>query len=483
MRYSTNNTTGKLNSPSMWTRAYVVILVVFGMSVPQNRLCHAVENPNNATSKIKNVLFIVSDDLRADALGCYGNTVCKTPNIDSIARQGVVFERAYCQGTWCAPSRRSFMYGKYLGKSSATIGEHFIKNNYYSARVGKIFHMRVPGDIIDGTNGPDVAECWTERFNSPGREAHTPGAYACLNLNIFTRDPENRQSTAMPHRMFVTVQQDGDGTDQPDFKTASKAIELLREHGDKPFFLAVGLIRPHYPMVAPPKYFEAYPWEKMSLPEQIENDIADIPQPGRHRQTSKRSGIDKFPDNQKRMWQGYYASVSFMDDQVGRLLAELDKQGLRESTAIVFISDHGYHLGEHTFWEKSTMHERVTRVPMIISVPGYSTGKTDSFVELVDLYPTFADLTGLEIPDDIDGNSLVPILKDPNASVKECARAFNNKGQLYRNDRWAFIQYKNGSCELYDMQNDPNQYKNLAVVNQSEATNVINELRKRLVER
>ena len=476
--FSANDTATGIKSPSF---NFAVILIVFLLFAGAVTSVFADEPTAKSKSKIKNVLFIVSDDLRADALGCYGNTVCKTPNIDAIAKQGVVFQRAYCQGTWCAPSRRAFMYGKYLGKSKATIGEHFINNGYYSARVGKIFHMRVPGDIIDGTNGSDVAECWTERFNSPGREAHTPGAYACLNLNIFTRNPENRQSTAMPHRMFVTVQQDGDGTDQPDYKSVTKAIELLQSRGDKPFFLAVGLVRPHYPMVAPPKYFEQYPWEKMELPEQVENDIADIPQPGRHRRTSQQSGIDKFPDNQKRMWQGYYASVSFMDDQVGRLMTELDKQGVRDSTVVVFFSDHGYHLGEHTFWEKSTLHESVTRVPMIISAPGCSRGNSKSFAKLIDLYPTLAELTGLKIPTDIDGTSLVPILSDTKTSVQGFVRAFNNKGQLYRNNRWAYMRYKNGTEELYDMEKDPNQYTNLAT--QEAFGPMIAELRKKLMGR
>ena len=136
--------------------------------------------------KIRNVLFIVSDDLKASVLGCYGDKICKTPNIDRLAREGMVFERAYCQGTVCGPSRASFMRGRHFGRNSITLGEHLINNDFISARVGKIFHMRVPGDIIAGTNGQDVAACWTERFTAPGREAHTPGKYACLNLNIFT---------------------------------------------------------------------------------------------------------------------------------------------------------------------------------------------------------------------------------------------------------------------------------------------------------
>ena len=147
------------------------------------------------------------------------------------------------------------MFSKYLGKGDINLGQHFRENGWYSARVGKIYHMAVPGDIIRGSNGRDIAESWTERFNSQGNEGHTPGDYACLNLNIFTKKLEGRQSTGMPHRMFVSVQYEGDGSDQPDHKTATKTIELLREHKDKPFFLAAGFVRPHYPMVVPEQYF------------------------------------------------------------------------------------------------------------------------------------------------------------------------------------------------------------------------------------
>ena len=219
----------------------------------------------SAARPVRNVLLIVSDDLKASVLGCYGNEVGRTPNIDRLARAGVVFDRAYCQGVSCAPSRTSFMFSRYRGGGKVNLGQHFRENGWYSARVGKIYHMRVPGDIIAGTNGNDVASSWTERFNSSGREAHTPGHYACLNLNVFTTDLKDRQSTRMPHRMFVTVRYEGDGADQPDHKSATKAIELLREHRDERFFLAVGLVRPHYPMVAPQQYFDPYPWEKIEL--------------------------------------------------------------------------------------------------------------------------------------------------------------------------------------------------------------------------
>ena len=416
---------------------------------------------NSATdSRIKNVLFIISDDLRANVLGCYGDRFCKTPNIDALARNGMLFNRAYCQGTSCGPSRRSLMYSRYQGTSNVNMGEHFRDNGWYTARVGKIFHMRVPGDIIAGTNGEDVASTWTERFNSPGLEAHTPGDYACLNLNIFTDSLESRESTKMANRMFVTVQYDGDGSDQPDAKSAEKAIDLLRKHRDSPFLLAVGLVRPHYPMVAPREYFAPYPWQSMQLPPQQTNDLSDIPKAGQAKTVSSRNPIGKYPDNQRRMWSGYYASVSFMDEQVGKIIRALDDLGLRDSTAIVFTSDHGYHLGDHQFWQKSNLHEQVLRVPLIVSAPGMSRGQSDAVVELVDIFPTVCDLTGQSIPTEVQGTSLLPLLNKTRQQVKPGALSFHN-GYSLRTPMWHYMRYNDGTRELYDMKNDLGEFTNL----------------------
>ena len=351
-------------------------------------LCLLSSQQTIIAEQIKNVLLIISDDLKASSLGCYGNKICKTPNLDRLAANGMVFERAYCQGTWCAPSRLSFMHSRYEGSEGENMGSYFRSQGMHSARVGKIYHMRVPGDIIAGTDGQDIPSTWDEKFNTKGLEAHTPGNYACLNRNIFTDKPENRESTGMAHRMFVSVDYDGDGSDQPDWKAAEKTVELLKKHKDKPFFIATGFVRPHYPSVAPSKYFAKYPFQKMALPKVPENDLDDIPRVGLARMTSHKSGIVKWPDNQRRMWAAYYATVTYMDEQLGKILDELERLKLRSSTAIVFISDHGYHLGEHNFWQKSNLHEEVTRVPVIISAPGLKPGRTQSLAELVDIYPT-----------------------------------------------------------------------------------------------
>ena len=437
----------------------------------------------HAESKVKNVLFLIADDLKASVLGCYGNEVCKTSHIDKLAGQSLVFERAYCQGTSCNPSRTSLMHSRYMGKSDMNLGKLFKANSYYSARVGKIYHMRVPGDIIAGTDGLDIPSSWTERFNSKGLEAHTPGDYACLNLNIFTKKLEGRQSTKMPHRMFVTVSYDGDGSDQPDHKTSTKVISLLRKHKDEPFFLAAGFVRPHYPMVQPKKYFDEYPYEKMKLPSQFPNDLQDIPKQGLASTRSATNSIGKFPDNQKRMWSGYYASTQFMDEQVGRILDELERLGLRESTVIVFTSDHGYHLGEHTFWQKSNLHEEVLRVPLIISVPGMKSGRTRSMVELVDLMPTLAEICGLNFPPSVQGKSLLPILKEHSASVKEGALSFHKGAISYRVNGWSYTRYKGGSEEFYDMEGDPEQFFNVALKEDNKYASELKKMRSKFDKR
>ena len=355
------------------------------------------------------------------------------------------------------------MHSRYEGETEINMGKHFIDNGYFSARVGKIYHMKVPGDIIAGTDGLDIESTWLESYNSPGLEAHTVGDYACLNLNIFTSDLGGRYSTAMPHRWFVTVSYEGDGSDQPDYKTASQTIELIRQRKNEPFYLAAGFVRPHYPMVAPQRYFDKYPIEDIELPYVPEDDHDDIPPMGFPNIVSTKDPIGKYPDNQKRMWAGYYATVTYMDEQVGRIIDELEAQGLRDETVIVFTSDHGYHLGEHHFWQKSNLHEESLRVPLIISAPGFRGGRSAAMVELMDIFPTVAELSGLSIPDTVQGESLVPILNDPNHRVREASLSIDGSGYSLRSERWAYIRYNDDTEELYDMVADPGQITNLAI--------------------
>lgn len=427
-----------------------------------------------------NVLFIISDDLTSTALGCYGNTICKTPNIDRLAARGMRFTRAYCQGTYCGPSRASFMSGYYPHATSvqgyispraaigdrATWAQHFKNAGYYSARVSKIFHMGVPGGIEEGSDGADDPASWTERFNSQGPEWQAPGIGETLERNSDGKKP------VMGGNTFVVVAADGDDMAHSDGKTAAKACELIAQHSQQPFFLAVGFVRPHVPFVSPKKY-HTYPPDSLVLPDKKPGDWDDIPKPGINYKTSVNMQMDVV--KQRKAAAGYYAAVSFMDAQVGKVLDVLEKSGQADNTVVIFTSDHGFHLGEHDFWAKVSLHDESARVPLIISVPGKKPGVSDSLVELLDLYPTTAKLCGLEVPARLQGKDISPILDDPKATVHDTAFsvAGTSKGLMLRDDRWVFIQYgedAKAGVELFDMQSDPQQFTNLAALPEHAAT-------------
>ena len=445
--------------------------------------CVALLRPTHAASgdaqQRMNVLFIISDDLTATALSCYGNTVCQTPNIDSLAASGTRFTRAYCQGTYCGPSRASFMSGYYphatgvLGYKNPrpqigdrpTWSQHFKNHGYYAARVSKIYHMGVPGGVeYHGPgrdyNGADDELSWTERFNSPGPEWRAPGDGETLEGNPDGKKPVVGGNT------FVVVEADGDDLVHSDGMTARKATELLRQDRDRPFWLGVGFVRPHVPFVAPRSYYPPYkPYAKMQLPPKIEGDWDDIPKAGINYKTSKNMKMDL--RRQKKAMGGYYASVAFMDAQVGKVLSALKASGQEDKTIVIFTSDHGYHLGEHDFWAKVSLRDESAGVPLIIRVPGKRPGVCNSFVELLDLYPTVASLCGLEIPEHVQGKDISALLDDPTKKVRDFAFSVapSRKGFLIRDDRFAYIQYKedaSGGMELFDMHADPKQYRNLA---------------------
>ena len=454
----------------------------------------------SADTKRYNVLFIISDDLTYTALSCYGNKVCKTPNIDAIAAKGTRFTRAYCQGTYCGPSRASFMSGYYphatgvLGYKSPrpqigdreTWSQLFKNNGYYAARVSKIFHMGVPGGVElnakrspDYYNGADDERSWTERFNTPGPEWKAAGDGETLEGNPDGKRPVVGGNT------FVVVEADGDDLVHADGKAAKKAAELLAAHKDKPFWLGVGFVRPHVPFVAPRKYYKPFlPYDKNELPPKIEGDWDDIPKPGINYKTSKNMKMDI--RRQKKAVGGYYASVAYMDAQVGVVMKALRDNGLEDNTIVIFTSDHGYHLGEHDFWAKVSLRDESSGVPLIISVPGKKPAVCDSFVELLDLFPTTANLCGLEIPDRIQGKDISPLLDDPDLDVREAAFSVapSRKGFLLRDKDYAYIQYGVDApkgIELFDMKNDPKQYTNLAVLPQHEA--LVEKYRKRMTEK
>ena len=416
-----------------------------------------------------NVLFIISDDLTATALGCYGNKVCKTPNVDRLATEGMLFTRAYCQATFCGPSRASFMFGYYPYASKATgytsgrkeVGEdkdswaqYFRKNGYHSARVSKVFHMGVPTDIGPGRDGADDPASWDEKFNSPGPESKAPGFGETLQNN-----PDGLKKGAAGGNRFTTLAAEGDDWVHSDGKTARKAAELIHRYKDleKPFFLAVGFVRPHVPFVAPKKYFDLYDPEDMALPPKIPGDQDDIPNNAANRRTTANYKMTLL--QQKKLVAGYYASVTYVDAMVGKVLESLDKTGQRDDTIVIFTSDHGYHLGEHDMWSKVSVHEESAQVPLIICVPGKKPAVCHSLSELIDLYPTVSNLCGLKIPGNIQGKDISAMLDDPAVKVRDAALS-SGKGRLLRTEKWALLDYgKNG--ELYDMEKDPKQYDNL----------------------
>ena len=445
-----------------------------------------------------NVLFLISDDLTYTALSCYGNTICQTPNIDRLAQQGTRFTRAFCQGTYCGPSRASFMSGYYphatgvLGYTNprpqigdrATWSQHFKNYGYYTSRVSKIFHMGVPGGIEeggdgrdhDGGNGADDALSWTERFNSPGPEWKAKGAGETLEGNPDETRPVVGGNT------FVVVEAEGDDLVHSDGKTAAKAVELIEKHAGQPFFLAVGFVRPHVPFVAPKKYFEPFlPYEKLPLPPKRPGAWDHIPKAGINYKTSLNMQMDE--RRQKKAVGGYYASVAFMDAQVGKVLDALERSGQADNTIVIFTSDHGYHLGEHDFWAKVSLRDESAMVPLIIKVPGKRPAVCHSLVELLDLYPTTAKLCGLDVPERLQGKDISQMLDDPGHSVRDTAFSVapSSKGFLLRDDHWAYLQYAEDASrgiELYDIIKDPGQYNNLAA--QSGVASVVKAFQEKL---
>jgi iduronate 2-sulfatase len=422
-----------------------------------------------------NVLFIISDDLTATVLSCYGSEVCQTPNIDRLAARGTRFTRAYCQGTYCGPSRASFMSGYYphatgvLGYKSprpqigdrSTWPQHFKNCGYHTARVSKIYHMGVPGGIESGGHGADDALSWTERFNSKGPEWRAPGDGETLENNPNGKRPVAGGNT------FVVVEADGDDLAHSDGKTAVKAAELIEQHKDKPFWLGVGFVRPHVPFVAPRRYYKPFkPFDKMVLPEKVKGDWDDIPKPGINYKTSVNMKMDI--RRQKKAVGAYYASVAYMDAQVGKLLDAVERANIAEKTIIVFTSDHGYHLGEHDFWAKVSLRDESAGVPLIINVPGKKAAVCHSLVELLDLYPTTAKLCGLDVPERLQGKDISKMLDDPTHTVRDAAFSVApaRKGFLLREDRFAYIQYGETAAsgiELFDVKTDPKQFTNLAM--------------------
>ncbi len=435
-----------------------------------------------------NVLLIISDDLAA-RMGCYGDPVVKTPNIDRLCQRGVRFDRAYCQFPLCNPSRASFLTGlrpdtlkvyenatqfRKNVPDAQSLGQTFQKAGYYVARVGKLYHYGVPAQI--GTDGMDDPPTWAERYNPKGSDVEEQAPLiGRVALDEKTKKAVIEKGNKL-NQMGATLSwlaAEGPDNGQTDGKIADKAISLLEEHQDKPFFLAVGFFRPHTPYVAPKKYFELYPPDKIILPTVPAGYRETVPRPAFTFKKEEEAMDDSL---RQQAVAAYHASTSFMDAQAGRVIDALDRLKLSERTVIVFMSDHGYHLYEHQLWQKMTLFENSARVPLIIAAPGLAKNVvSQKIVELVDLHATLADLCGLAIPPKLDGVSIKSLVQDPNTPWDRPAftqvmrgggagGAPKRMGYSIRLDHWRYTEWDNGKAgtELYDHDADPGELKNLA---------------------
>ena len=437
-----------------------------------------------------NVLFIAIDDLNT-RLNCYGFEHIHSPNIDKLAKQGVRFDRAYCQYPSCGPSRTSVLTGlrpdttgmvhnrmawRELVPDAVTLPQLFRKNGYHVARVGKIYHQANPTHI--GTSGPDDPASWDEVVNPRGRDKDEEFLLSNYSPQL-----------AFPDQMGI-LKAEGTDHEQTDGKVVDETIRLLKENRDRPFFIGVGLYRPHIPYIAPKKYFKHYDIVRTPLPYVPANYQETVPAAALS-STPQWPNFGVTPLEARECILAYDACTSFVDAQVGRLLKALDDLGLREKTVIVFWGDHGYHLGEHGLWRKNSLFEESARAPLIIDAPNTKGAGTacPSPVEFLDMYPTICELAGIKAPTAIEGKSLVPLLADPKAEWNRPAftqvqfRQTGAIGRGVRTRRWRYVEWGNKGLsgrQLYDQETDPLEMKNL--VASSEHRAVISELRELLHE-
>ncbi len=466
--------------PSFLVRQSSVFLAMTAMGG------HAV---NAVTPKENmNVLLIIADDLNC-YLGAYGHDLAKTPNLDRLAAEGLLFENAYCNFPVCGPSRASMMTSLYPDQTTikanaillrdrmpdvTTMSQVFINNGYTATRVGKIYHYNNPSDI--GTPGHDDPDSWTYTINPRGRD----------------KDEEGEIFSLLPGRFGAILSwmaAEGDDEEQTDGIVATEAINKLEQYARdrEPFFLGVGFYRPHTPFVAPKKYFDMYPRASINVPKVPLGYFENLPAPEQQILTMRKEQLSLSDSMAISAIRGYLAAISFLDAQIGRVLDALEKTGLKDNTIVLFTSDHGYHMGEHGHYQKRTLFEFSARVPLIISYPGQKTQAqvTRSFVEMIDFYPTLCELAGLTPPENISGISMVPVLNNAGKKIREDALTHTvNDGYSLVNDKYRYTRWGEGGrgmIELYDKRDDPGEMMNLA--GERKYARVIKKMDKRLSER
>ncbi len=447
-----------------------------------------------AAAERPNVLFIAVDDMRNDT-GCYGHPQAVTPNIDRLAKRGVRFDRAYCQQALCNPSRASLMSGRRpdtLGVWNLTTGlrdadphvvtlpQLFKQNGYVTQGIGKVFHNWRTAEQGDPQSWsvPAVLHYARHDDDLPMIEGNLPTDTAtaprCMCLDV----PDNAYF---------------------DGRIAEHAVAALRARSEdkRAFFLAVGFWKPHLPFNPPAKYWRMYDREDIAMPKHPE-PTQDVPQIALHdnREIMRAAGKNGLSSDEiLELRHGYLAGISFLDAQLGKVLDELERQDLARDTVIVFWSDHGFHLGENSLWCKTSNFERDARVPLIVALPELTTAgaATSSLVELVDLYPTLTELCRLPAPDRLDGTSLVPILKQPTATVKQASFTQHPRPAYYkdrpeymgvsvRTSRYRYTEWRQfdtgvvTASELYDHQTDPEETQNVVAETSEETLKPLRKL-------
>ena len=433
-----------------------------------------------------NVLFIALDDMSTQ-VSAFGNPEVKTPHLEALARRGVAFDRAYCQFPLCNPSRASVMTGlrpgttgvldnatHWRGRRSQAVdlAQYFAQQGYETATVGKILH---------GHKGGEQGAGWTHVINTPGPSDGQWGRGRELDGAL--RDAKRAGRTAPPMAQYFQWGPSGlDGEDMMDGRFAAAACRFLGESHTRPFFLGLGFHNPHLPFAAPDRFFEMYPLSSIPLPDAPAGNAQETPAFVRSVMPRKLAGRPITPDLARTLIRAYRACCSHVDACIGQVLDALKKNNLNENTIVVLWSDHGFLLGEHGAWGKNCLFEEACHVPLIVTVPGadYAQAKRcDALVELVDLYPTLAELCGLPIPDTLEGTSLVPLLRDPQAPGKRAAFTVAKQGNLMgrsvRTKDWRFTEYTDGSAELYDCREMGSRAVNL--VRDSKYRDVVREHR------